>query len=273
MRCRIYRAPNRQRGALLNNACRTCERCTPIDRRRLSAERAMAVDRAAAGGGLRGPAPIRSIDATPTLPRRGPRGRHRHRHRRVLRLGAAARARARHRRGGPPATTPSDATAARRSRPSEPARPASRSQIEIPAIGVRAPVIKLGLNRDGSLEVPRRFGDTGWWSGGSRPGEPGAGGDRRPRRLAHAGRRSSTGSASSGAATASACSRRDGTPPRLRSPAPRAPPEGALPDRRGVRAHAWAGAAAGHVQRRRSTARPATTSTTRSCSPLPSGGR
>jgi sortase (surface protein transpeptidase) len=53
------------------------------------------------------------------------------------------------------------------------ARPGVPVRIEIPAIGVHAPVIKLGLNRDGSLEVPRRFGDTGWWSGGSRPGEPG----------------------------------------------------------------------------------------------------
>lgn len=72
----------------------------------------------------------------------------------------------------PPATTPSEATL-----PQQPARRAARPgvpvQIEIPAIGVRAPVIKLGLNRDGSLEVPRRFGDAGWWSGGSRPGAPG----------------------------------------------------------------------------------------------------
>ena len=52
-------------------------------------------------------------------------------------------------------------------------RPGVPVRIEIPAIGVRAPVIRLGLNRDGSLEVPRRWGDTGWWSGGSRPGEPG----------------------------------------------------------------------------------------------------
>jgi sortase (surface protein transpeptidase) len=45
--------------------------------------------------------------------------------------------------------------------------------IEIPAIGVRAPIIRLGLNRDRSLEVPEDFGDTGWWTGGSRPGETG----------------------------------------------------------------------------------------------------
>jgi hypothetical protein len=45
--------------------------------------------------------------------------------------------------------------------------------IEIPAIGVRAPIILLGLNPDRSLEVPEDFDDTGWWSGGSRPGETG----------------------------------------------------------------------------------------------------
>ena len=48
-----------------------------------------------------------------------------------------------------------------------------RSAIEIPAIGVRAPIIRLGLNPDRTLEVPENFGDTGWWTGGPRPGEPG----------------------------------------------------------------------------------------------------
>jgi len=46
-------------------------------------------------------------------------------------------------------------------------------RIEIDAIGVGAPVIRLGLNPDGTLEVPTRFGDTGWWTGGARPGERG----------------------------------------------------------------------------------------------------
>jgi Sortase domain len=45
--------------------------------------------------------------------------------------------------------------------------------IEIPAIGVRAPIVRLGLNRDRSLRVPADFADAGWWSGGPRPGEPG----------------------------------------------------------------------------------------------------
>jgi hypothetical protein len=52
-------------------------------------------------------------------------------------------------------------------------RPPRPARLEIPAIGVRAPVIPLGLNPDRSLEVPRRFDQTGWWTGGPRPGEPG----------------------------------------------------------------------------------------------------
>ena len=55
-----------------------------------------------------------------------------------------------------------------------PARRAPRPvRIEIPAIGVRAPVIPLGLNPDRSLEVPSDPNRTGWWTGGPRPGEPG----------------------------------------------------------------------------------------------------
>jgi len=54
-----------------------------------------------------------------------------------------------------------------------PRRAAPPVRIEIAAVGVSAPVIRLGLNRDGSLEVPEDFGDTGWWTGGPRPGERG----------------------------------------------------------------------------------------------------
>jgi hypothetical protein len=61
--------------------------------------------------------------------------------------------------------------------PPKPPRHAQRAavpvRIEIPAIGVRAPIIRLGLNPDRTLEVPENFGDTGWWTGGPRPGEAG----------------------------------------------------------------------------------------------------
>jgi sortase (surface protein transpeptidase) len=65
-----------------------------------------------------------------------------------------------------PGTGSKAATVARR-RSSAPVR------IEIPAIGVSAAVIRLGLNRDGSMQVPTDFGLTGWFTGGPAPGETG----------------------------------------------------------------------------------------------------
>jgi hypothetical protein len=46
-------------------------------------------------------------------------------------------------------------------------------QIRIPAIGVSAAVIGLGLDREGTLQVPGDFGVTGWYTGGPAPGETG----------------------------------------------------------------------------------------------------
>ena len=72
-------------------------------------------------------------------------------------------------------TAPARATPDAAVRPPTPPRrrAAPPVRIEIAAIGVHARVIRLGLNRDGTLEVPTDFGDTGWWSGGARPGERG----------------------------------------------------------------------------------------------------
>ena len=47
-------------------------------------------------------------------------------------------------------------------------------RISIPAIGVNAPVIPLGLNPDRTLEVPKDFADTGWFELGPEPGEQGS---------------------------------------------------------------------------------------------------
>ncbi|MEX1179071.1 MAG: class F sortase [Nitriliruptor sp.] len=47
-------------------------------------------------------------------------------------------------------------------------------RVSIPAIGVDADVIDLGLNPDNTLEVPSDFSQTGWFERGSRPGERGA---------------------------------------------------------------------------------------------------
>ena len=46
-------------------------------------------------------------------------------------------------------------------------------RIIISAIDVNAKVIDLGLNPDGTLEVPTNYAEAGWWSGGSQPGETG----------------------------------------------------------------------------------------------------
>jgi LPXTG-site transpeptidase (sortase) family protein len=50
----------------------------------------------------------------------------------------------------------------------------SPARLTIPAIGVSAPVISLGVNRDGTMETPDTVTDTGWFAPGPEPGEKGA---------------------------------------------------------------------------------------------------
>jgi len=45
-------------------------------------------------------------------------------------------------------------------------------RVRIPAIGVVASLVPLGLNADGTLEVPS-YDRAGWYVGGPRPGQPG----------------------------------------------------------------------------------------------------
>jgi sortase (surface protein transpeptidase) len=47
-------------------------------------------------------------------------------------------------------------------------------RVRVPAIGVDASVVSLGLNSDSTLQVPTNATDAGWWSGGSAPGRRGA---------------------------------------------------------------------------------------------------
>jgi Sortase domain len=51
--------------------------------------------------------------------------------------------------------------------------PAPPRHIAIPAIGVSAKVIPLGLNRDGTIQTPKQWGVTGWYTHGPTPGEGG----------------------------------------------------------------------------------------------------
>lgn len=45
--------------------------------------------------------------------------------------------------------------------------------LEIPAIGVKAPVEEVGLTSDGSMDVPKQWDDVGWYEYGPPPGQTG----------------------------------------------------------------------------------------------------
>ncbi len=47
-------------------------------------------------------------------------------------------------------------------------------RIWAPAMGLNAPLIPLGLNRDHTVQVPGSFSQVGWFKPGPEPGEPGA---------------------------------------------------------------------------------------------------
>lgn len=46
--------------------------------------------------------------------------------------------------------------------------------LQIPAIGVEAPIVSAGVDRSGEMEVPRNVSDVAWYKHGSAPGEPGS---------------------------------------------------------------------------------------------------
>jgi LPXTG-site transpeptidase (sortase) family protein len=55
-------------------------------------------------------------------------------------------------------------------------QPLARSaptRVRVPALGISAPIIPLGLTKDRALDVPTRPQDAGWWTGGATPGELG----------------------------------------------------------------------------------------------------
>lgn len=45
-------------------------------------------------------------------------------------------------------------------------------QVDIPAIGASSSLVDLGLNGDGTLEVPVDYSKAGWFTGGNWPGDP-----------------------------------------------------------------------------------------------------
>jgi sortase (surface protein transpeptidase) len=65
-------------------------------------------------------------------------------------------------------------TKSSRSKPRLPLEMPRPIRVIIPAIGVSAPVIPLGLNTDGTLQVPETFSEAGWFKPGPEPGEVGS---------------------------------------------------------------------------------------------------
>ena len=45
-------------------------------------------------------------------------------------------------------------------------------QIDLPSLGVSSSLVDLGLNGDGTLEVPVDYSKAGWFTGGNHPGDP-----------------------------------------------------------------------------------------------------
>lgn len=58
----------------------------------------------------------------------------------------------------------------------EPLPPALPQRIDIPGLGVQAPVVARGLDRDGAIEAPpyEQAGVVGWYAAGVKPGAAGA---------------------------------------------------------------------------------------------------
>ncbi|MDP8936215.1 MAG: class F sortase [Actinomycetota bacterium] len=78
-------------------------------------------------------------------------------------------------RGPVPAAAPSATAEAAPAEPSShtlTAPPGHPLRVRIPAIGVIASLVPLGINPDGTLEVPS-YDEAGWYAGGTRPGDAG----------------------------------------------------------------------------------------------------
>ena len=72
-------------------------------------------------------------------------------------------------------TLPLPATRQLRTAPPQPGPPVSLpTHVRIPSIGVDAAIDTLGLNSDGTVQVPSRPDDAGWYRGSAAPGQIGA---------------------------------------------------------------------------------------------------
>jgi sortase (surface protein transpeptidase) len=97
----------------------------------------------------------------------------------ALVLGACGEPPARH--GTSPAAAPTSTAAPTTTTATAAAPPSTRAapepsppvRVEIPAIGVSSRLVRLGLNADGTMEVPGDYDLAGWFTGGAMPGQDG----------------------------------------------------------------------------------------------------
>ena len=77
----------------------------------------------------------------------------------------------------PPAPSAPSASAGSTAEPFTAVREIERApvpeRLRVPSLGVDAPVGPVGKAADGTVEVPTRWEDVGWFDGGARPGEDG----------------------------------------------------------------------------------------------------
>lgn len=80
-------------------------------------------------------------------------------------------------RSGPPPALPSRAAPSSASGPAPAATPivaaSAPVSVLVPAVGIRSPLVRLGLTTEGALGVPADFSRAGWYVGGPRPGDAG----------------------------------------------------------------------------------------------------
>lgn len=55
----------------------------------------------------------------------------------------------------------------------DPVEPSAPIRVRVPAVGIDAPLVELGLGVDGAVEAPVRAADAGWYTGASQPGQLG----------------------------------------------------------------------------------------------------
>ncbi|TQK19983.1 sortase (surface protein transpeptidase) [Microbacterium sp. SLBN-154] len=91
----------------------------------------------------------------------------------VLAIGSAAACATQRSADSPPPASPavSQAAPTPSSEPEAQALPPAR--VSVPSISLDEPLIDLGLNTDGSMQVPTDFDEVGWFTGGGRPGGTG----------------------------------------------------------------------------------------------------